>query len=259
MRTIAVVMTAGLMLIAGCSQEPLGPQNATGGLRVNMIDNPANYDAVNIVVDSIQAHVSTEADLETWITLSSAQATYDLLALVNGQFAIIGEGQLPVGQCSQLRLFIGSGSNIIVDGQTHPLSTPSGVQSGVKIQVHATIQAGVTTTITLDFDAAMSVVESGPPSSPSYSLNPVIRTVTESSGSIEGGVSPAEGRVTVWAKNEAQQSFSTSTDTYGRFAIRGLPPGVYSVYAVGNEGVVLEVSVAATTNADAGIVRVPLR
>lgn len=261
MRTIAVVlMTAGLMLaMTGCSLEPLGPQNATGGLRVNMIDSPANYDAVNLVVDSVQAHVSTDADSEAWITLSSTPATYDLLALVNGQFAVIGEGQLPVGQCSQLRLYIGSGSNIVVDGQTHDLSTPSGAESGVKVLVHAPIEAGVTKTVTLDFDAGQSIVVSGPPSSPEYSLNPVIRTVAESSGSIEGEVSPAEGRVIVWAKNELLESFSTGTDSYGKFMFRGLPPGVYTVYAISNGGEVIEVRVAATTDADAGIVRVPLR
>ena len=260
MRTIAVVLTAGLVLaMAGCSQEPLGPQGATGALRVHMIDSPANYDAVNIVVDSVQAHVSTEAGSEAWITLNSTPATYDLLALVNGQFAVIGDGQLPVGQCSQIRLFIGGGSTIVVDGQSHDLTTPSGVQSGVKILVHAPIIAGATTTITLDFDAGLSVVESGPPSNPEYSLVPVIRTVSESAGSIEGEISPAESRVTVWAKNELLESFSTSTDAYGRFMLRGLPPGVYTVYAISNGGEVIEVSVAATTNADAGIVRVPVR
>lgn len=260
MRTIAVVLTAGLMLaLAGCSQEPLGPQNATGTMRIHMIDSPAGYDAVNIVVDSVQAHVSASGDSEAWITLNSTPVTYDLLMLVNGQFAVIGDGQLPVGQCSQLRLFIGSGSNIVVDGVSHPLSTPSGVQSGVKVLVNAAIQAGSATTITLDFDAGQSVVESGTPSSTEYSLQPVIRTVAESSGSIQGTVSPTAGRVTVWATNELLESYSTSTDASGGFVLRGLSPGIYTVTAAtaGNE--IVQVSVAATTDADAGIVRVMQR
>ncbi|HEX9614843.1 MAG TPA: DUF4382 domain-containing protein [Bacteroidota bacterium] len=230
MRTIAVVLMAGLTLaLAGCTQEPLEPQAGMGTMQINMVDNPAAYDAVNIVVDSVQVHIAGADSSKAWITLSTVPATYDLLTYVNGTFAVIGAGQVPAGRCSQLRMFIGSGSNVVVDGQTHALTIPSGVQSGVKILVNVEVEAGSMTTLTLDFDANLSVVQTGPPSSPEYILNPVIRTKTEASGSIQGTVSPSSSRATVWARNEMQETFSTTTDEFGGFILHCLPPGTYTI------------------------------
>ena len=261
MKTLRYVVTAGLMLaIAGCDRSAVEPQGQTGTLQVNMIDSPAAYDQVNIVVDSVQAHIAIDDTTAGWFTLSTTPATYDLLVYVNGSFAVIGSAELPVGRYSQVRLFIGSGSNVVVDGQTKPLAIPSGVQSGVKLLINATITADQTTTITLDFDANLSVVKSGNPVDPTYSLRPVIRTTTSAStGFIAGVVSPATSRPTIWARSSTGVTLTTTTDASGGFRFLCLTPDTYTVEVVSNDDLyaartITGVNVGASATVDLGTI-----
>jgi Domain of unknown function (DUF4382) len=219
----------------GCSKtnnNPVAVSENTGIMKITMIDSPANYDEVNIVIDSVQAHISNGDSTSGWYTLNNVSATYDLLKLVNGAEAVIGEDTLPAGNYSQIRLYIGSGSNVVLQGQNSPinLTTPSGSQSGVKLNVDANIQAGFTYNLTLDFDAASSIVKTGSPTNPKYILKPVIRTAaTATSGIIAGIVSPDTVSAFVWAKMGTDSS-STSTDSTGGFKLYYLAPGTYDVY-----------------------------
>jgi Domain of unknown function (DUF4382) len=234
----------------------------TGILKIMMIDSPANYSQVNIVVDSVQAHISTSDSTGGWYTLNNVPATYDLLTLVNGANAVIGQDTLPAGNYSQIRLYIGSGSNVVLDGQNSPvaLTTPSGSQSGVKLNVDATIQAGFTYNLTIDFDAARSIVKTGSPTNPKYILKPVIKTAaTATSGNISGIVSPDTVTASVWAIIGTDSS-STSTDTTGGFKLFYLTPGTYDVViapidtADYRDTTITNVSVTALTTTDLGTI-----
>ncbi|MDP2886300.1 MAG: DUF4382 domain-containing protein, partial [Ignavibacteria bacterium] len=150
MKLFLFSLTLTLVLaLGGCSKSATtAPQSSTGTLQVNMIDSPSGYDQVNIAIDSVQAHISTSDSTSGWTTLNRTPATYNLLTLVNGANAVIGSAVLPVGQYSQIRLYIGSGSNIVVNGATKSLVTPSGSQSGVKLNVNTTIQPDITYILT---------------------------------------------------------------------------------------------------------------
>ena len=64
----------------------------------------------------------------------------------------------------------------------------------------ATIQQGITYELTVDFDAAKSIVTTGSPTSPKYILKPVIRVVTTATtGIISGVVLPDTVSADVWA------------------------------------------------------------
>ncbi len=229
-RGYSLAFTLGLALM-GCSKSSTtAPQSSTGTLQINMIDSPASYDQVNIVVDSVQVHISTTDSTNGWTTLNRIPATYDLLKLVNGANAVLGSAVLPVGQYSQIRLYIGSGSNIVVNEVTKSLTTPSGSQSGVKLNVNATIQPDITYVLTIDFDANRSVVTTGNPSNPSYILKPVIRAVaTATTGIIAGTVSPSSSSPSVWAYGLIDTA-STFADITGGFKLAYLNPATYSVH-----------------------------
>lgn len=230
------LIVLGLILItvvsfSSCNRETTNqPVSGMGMLEIRMIDMPAPYDEVNIVIDSVQAHIAIGDSLSGWYTLNRIPATYNLLLLVNGANAVIGSAQLPAGRYSQIRLHIGSGSNIVENGNTFSLTIPSGMQTGIKLNVDAMIEPDILYTLTLDFDANRSIVKTGSPTSPKYILKPVIRTVaTGTTGIITGVVSPSTAAPAVWAFTVTDTA-STFADTLGGFKLAYLNPATYSVY-----------------------------
>jgi hypothetical protein len=140
---------------------------------------------------------------------------------------LLAELEVPAGKISQIRLILGNNNSLNIDGDVHDLKTPSGQQSGIKLQVHQTLVAGITYKILLDFDAARSIVEKG---NGTYSLKPVISTITEAQdGAITGVVDPIESSPTVYAIQGEDTLRSTFADTEGKFLLRGLSTGTYTV------------------------------
>ena len=217
------------------TNNPVATTGGTGILKINMIDAPASFSKVNIRIDSVQAHISTANDNSGWTTLNNLPSDYDLSLLVNGNSTVIAEDTLPAGKYSQIRLYLGTGdfdNYVILEGQTQhlALTTPSGTQSGIKLNVDATIKAGITYELTVDFDAAKSIVTTGSPTSPKYILKPVIRVVTTATtGIISGVVLPDTVSSEVWAASPTD-SISTSTDASGAFKFFGLFPDTYKIY-----------------------------
>ena len=261
---LKVIVFMGIsVLFYSCSNNPTSPPG-TGILQVSLTDAPASYDAVDIVVDSVQAHIANSDSLHGWFTLNNSPATYNLKTLVNGATAIIGTDTLPTGRYSQIRLFIGSGSNIVVSGKTYSLKIPSGVQTGVKLNVDANLQDGFLYNITLDFDAGMSIVVSGTLINPQYSLKPVIRSgAAATTGIISGVVSPNTVSASVWATSSTDTS-STSTDASGGFKLIYLNPGTYSVYILPDnttykDTTLTNIDVTAGSTKDLGTVSLTLK
>ena len=214
------------------SNNPVSATGGTGIMKINMIDGPADFTEVNITVDSVQAHISTADDNSGWYTLNNVPTTYNVLTLVNGVKTTIAEDTLPAGKYSQIRIYVGDTSSVMVNGQKEFLTTPSGSQSGVKLNVDATIQQGITYELTVDFDAAKSIVTTGSPTSPKYILKPVIRVVTTATtGIISGVVLPDTVSADVWAVLN-EDSTSTSTDTSGAFKFFGLSPDTFKVHII---------------------------
>ena len=221
-----------LALVGGCQkEEALGPGDGSGNgiLAVRLTDAPAAYDAVNIAVESVRVHVDSGDSVSGWYTISDSPSMYDLLQFTGGRDTLIAEGEIPAGHYSQIRLLIGNGSNVVVGGVTHPLEIPSGSQSGLKLNIQATIIGGVKYVLLLDFDASRSIVVTG---NGRYLLKPVIKTVaTAVSGSLTGVVSPAATNPTVWAVAGTDTS-STIADTTGFFIFKYLSPATYSLTIV---------------------------
>jgi len=226
---LAIVM---ISMLGGCEDEQDMIATGSGGLGtlvVRLMDAPAAYEAVNIAVDSVRVDVESGDSLKGWYTISHSPATYDLLDYVNGKDTVIAEGAIPPGYYSQLRLYIGTGSNVVRDGLTHPLEVPSGSQSGLKLNIQTTILAGVQYVLTLDFDAGRSIVVTG---NGRYMLKPVIKTVaTAISGSLTGVVVPDTTNPTVWAIAGTDTS-TTFADATGYFKFKYLPPATYMLTIV---------------------------
>ena len=134
------------------------------------------------------------------------------------------------------------------------METPSAQQSGLKFNIHATLEPGVTYEMFIDFDAARSVVEKG---NGAYSLKPTLKVFTEAtSGSIVGVVDPAEAKPYIQAVSASGDIVvgTYADETSGEFIIRGLDEGSYKVIFEPVEGFQevekenIEVSTGVATN-----------
>lgn len=219
MKKIKYVLFIGLLVlgIASCNKE-----KSRSHLSVLMTDAPANFDAVTVDVQGVE--VTGEGGNS--VTLSTNTGIYNLLDLSNGLSTLIATGDLDAGTVSQIRLILGANNTVTVDGVVYPLSTPSAMQSGLKLQVHQTFEAGVSYSILLDFDASQSIVVQG---NGTYQLKPVIRTIdTAISGSITGSITPV-GIIAVVEATSNGTIYSSATNANGEFLIGGLPAGTYDI------------------------------
>src|SRR5439155_15504331 len=139
-----LAMSVAVGFLAGCSNGPSAP--GYGTMTVRMTDAPGDFEHVNLVVTQVVAHLADGSDSDSaeensdstgagsgWIVLNNTGTTYDLVALRNGVFAVIGTASVPAGHYTQLRLKLGAGSNVVLGGTTYPLTVPSGLQKGLKL------------------------------------------------------------------------------------------------------------------------------
>ena len=224
--TLIATLTMIIALIQGCKKDsPTGTTNASpnSNVKIYLTDSTGPYQEVNIDIRQIEIH-STGGGWQTDSILKPG--IYNLLDYSNGLDTLIFKNNLPAGTISQIRLILGANNTIKVGGVTYPLSTPSAQQSGLKLQIHKDIQPGVIYAITLDFDAAKSIVKTG---NGSYILKPVIRTTTEevNVGGIKGIVAPP--MITPVFAIKGTDTIGGFTNANGDFLIQGLVPGTYSV------------------------------
>ena len=217
---------AGFLLLSvfwlACSDD-----NQTAKLEVKLTDAPGDYQEVNIDIQSVEVHSSEGNQNSGWTTLDVKEGVYNILELTNGLDTLLATAELPVGRISQIRLILGDNNSVKIDGVSKPLSTPSAQQSGLKLNLQAVLTEGITYTITLDFDAARSIVDKG---NGTYSLKPVIRALeTATSGAIKGTVTPLEAAPAVFAIAGTDTVATAYTDATGKFILRSIPAGTYTV------------------------------
>lgn len=217
-----------LLIVGGCSKEDVGgPNTGEGELRMYVVDSPAAYDEVNIVVTRVDVHAAGSDSTSGWVTVNDKPATYDLLKLQNGASAVLGDTKLSVGHYTQIRLLVGVGSNVVIGGVQFALEVSSAMQSGLKLNHQFSIEEGKLYELTLDFDAERSIRLSG---LVQYRLNPTIRIQSNAtSGSVSGTVLPVAARASVFTMVNSDTVSTKADTTTGAFKLMALPEGSYSL------------------------------
>ena len=221
----ALVASFGLFLV-GCNDDDNNSNpNGHATVELRLTDDPANYEEVNIDIQQVVFKINNGDDI---VFPLENPGIFNLLELNNGIDVLLGEALLPVGDISQIRLILGENNSIKVDGTVHPLDTPSAQQSGLKINVHYTLEPNMVYKIWLDFDAGKSIVERG---NGTYGLKPVIKAYTDlTNGMIEGTVLPIEALTTVYAmQNEVDTVATAIPNPDGYFKFTGMPEGAYNL------------------------------
>ncbi len=209
----------------------------SSGLSIYLTDAPASYDAVNIEIRRIDISTADDYGDESWQVFRFANpGTYNLLDYSNGLDTLLSTAELKPGRINQLRLVLGTQNSVVIDGVSYPLAlTPSSLfQTGLKINVNASLAAGEDYKLWIDFDAAQSIVETG---TGGYQLKPVLRSFMEgNTGGIRGNVQPAEAEATVYAIAGSDTIATIPFSGSGDFMIRGLLPGTWKILAHGHNG-----------------------
>ncbi len=190
-----------------------------------LTDGPGDFDAVYLDIEGVE--VTMEGHNKVELT-PIRPGHYDILEFRNGTDTLLMEANLPAGKFQQIRLKLGGDSYVVVDGQTHPLETPSGQQSGIKLNLHNELAAGGAYDIWIDFDAAKSIHQTG---NGKFMLKPVIRAYSAlTDGRIRGYVLPLAAMTTVYAINGADTFAAIPDAVTGYFRISGLPEAKYQVW-----------------------------
>jgi len=165
---IIITLLVGLLVLSGCSSSQ------TGTLELKITDAPTdlNIEKAEITLSKIAVHMADSGENESsWLTVVEEEKTFDLIELINVT-AALGEADLGVGKYTQVRLSIDR-AVVTIDGAAYDLEVPS---DKLKLTKGFTIEAGKTTTLTLDFDAKESIKESG---EGDYKLRPTIKIIQE--------------------------------------------------------------------------------
>ena len=234
-------------LLAACGGgggDSGGTSTASGTLRLALTDAPAcGYDQVNVTIERVRIHTSATAqDGDAgWseMVLTPAKRV-DLLTLTNGVLEELGSTSLPAGRYTQMRLVLGGSmgpgamANSLVPsgGSERPMETPSGTQTGLKMNVDIEVAANQLADFVIDFDACRSVVHAG--HSGRYLLKPVLSVmprVTTASNAVEGYVAGAvaAGTTSVSLQKEGAVVRATVPGSNGRFLLSQVPAGVYDL------------------------------
>ena len=172
---LAMAMAVGLVACGGGGGGGIGGTGITpqGTVRFAVTDAPAcGFDSVNVTIQKVRVHKdagAVDADAGWSEVVVSPARRVDLLGLTNGVLEELGQASLPAGKYTQLRLILGANDSntplansvLPTGGSETALTTPSGQQSGAKLNVDIDVAAGKVADFVLDFDACKSVVTRG--------------------------------------------------------------------------------------------------
>ncbi len=224
---VAISAFICVSIFSSCSKNDDNNNDGKARLQVFLTDDPGDYDAVNIDIQDVQINLTTDSE-GGWQSLPGvAKGIYNLLDLVNNKDTLLVNADIPAGRVQQIRLVLGDNNSIIENGIETDLQTPSAQQSGLKLNIHQDVDAGLVYKMILDFDASRSIVTTG---SGKYILKPVIRTSLESvGGSLRGIVAPADILTNVRVIQGTDTIAGTFTSATGGYWIGGLSTGTYSL------------------------------
>lgn len=262
MRTVFYsILLVSLIVLWQCSENNITEPTTNegeGSIRLLLIDSPSTLDSVIIYISQVEVHdAGTDTSDGGWTTINDSLRYFDLLQLQNGASAVLGDTSLPAGKYTQIRLIVEDSNYVIDNGIKHPLTIPSGAQTGIKLTHSFEIESDKLYELYLDFNVDKSINITG---NGQYKLKPTIRVVPVIiSGSISGQVLPLDADPIIWTI-VGLDTAATFTDLNGLFKLMALPQGSYDVHIAPadtlayKDTTISDVSVFANQNSDIGIV-----
>ena len=255
---VSFIFFASVVFVA-CQKSDAGKPSNGQSLSVYLTDGPGKFDKVLLQINMVEAKLDTSAEhmhddqfgdhngmkdvdgdddhrghdeFGQWDTLDIKPGSYDLLSLRNGVDALLATGTIN-GTIRKIRITIGS-VTVIKDGVSYNVNMMPGLTNYLYIHIHNEHinSSGNDKKLWVDFDVARSIIEING----KFYLRPVLKPFCDKNfAEIEGVVLPAAAGAVVKAYN-ATDTASAIPENDGRYKIRGLPEGTYSISFLGSNG-----------------------
>jgi hypothetical protein len=225
-----------IFFLAGCSSDGANDQ---GELFIKVLDAPAGFQKINIVVDRVSIHrAGASADVGWTVVSTNSSGAFDLLNLRNGRNLQLVLNKVPIGNYDRIKINYGA-CTILKNELEQSVSLDPSILSGNSIAFGFQIVAGEQLQLTFDFDAGRSVYKIGE----LYYFNPVIRIQnTILSGWITGSVldsAQAVALATIKTYTGVDSVSTLSEFPYGSFQLSDLPERAYSVIIVPDDSLLV--------------------
>ncbi|MCW3119976.1 MAG: hypothetical protein JWM28_4058 [Chitinophagaceae bacterium] len=246
---VAIFMVSCKKENSSTSAVPPGQQK----ISLYLSDDPALFDKVLIDIQSVKVLVDTSAvdSLEhpwrhdhnwddekdtsvVWQDLTIRPGVYDLLTLRNGADTLLAGGTIPQGKIKRIKITLGSDNSLVKDSVSYPLHLYPGDSvitlklSGNEFDEYLAGQFQ----LWLDFNVGKSIINVR---NNEFYLRPFIRLfITKVTGSIDGEIKPWDAYAVVSVYN-ADTAYAIPFGD-GKFKVRGLTPGTYTVFVNGSNG-----------------------
>jgi hypothetical protein len=245
-------IAAGLALtLAACGGG--SAMSANGTLQLSLTDAPGcGYDAVYVTITDISVHQSSTAAVTDagWVHVPITARKINLLDLQNGALAALGQTPLPAGNYTQMRLLLAANSGTTLANSVVPtggsevaLTTPSGQQTGLKMNVDISIAPDQMADFVVDFNACKSIVSAG--ASGKYLLKPVVSVtpnfISGVRGTVDASIDSGTGANTQIMLEQPGTSpqapivvRATAPDASGNYLLAPVAPGTYDLVVTSN-------------------------
>lgn len=244
---LLIASSLALLGIVACTKENTGGQK----LDIYLTDGPADFDAVNIQIVSVEVkvdtscthgpddhfgdndghqddHMSNHDEYGVWQTLQFTPGIYDVLSLRNGIDSLIAT-TVVTGTVRKIRFSLGIANTVVVNGVSYPLviQNPTGNYLYVSLNDrHRENGPRGNLSVWVDFDLGRSIVLING----QYFLRPIMRPFCDANfGKIEGRILPAAAQAVVKVYNSTD-TLSAIPNPDGFFKVRGLTQGAYTIF-----------------------------
>ncbi len=139
--------------------EPM-PVMESGIIEIRVTDPPpADVKSAFVYLTNIEVHQVSE-NASGWITISESPPSFDLMAVV-GVKEILGSANVTAGKFTQIRMDVDRVEVVIATDNTTANITAEVPSGKLKIVTPFTVDGGMKTILTLDFDGAKSLIVTG--------------------------------------------------------------------------------------------------
>lgn len=202
-------------------------------VEVKVDDNPStsSSDTYGDGDDDRDDHTQSRDGYGYWTDLNFTPAVIDILSLRNGVEVKLGEANIAKGTVRKIRLTLGVRNSIVVANKTYNLELRNETNNYLYVKLNDRHKQRGNATSTnmaswIDFDIAKSIEEKNGV----FSLRPVLRPFCNSNyGEVEGTILPLTAKPVIRITNGSGFSGVALPDSQGKFKLRGLDEGKYTV------------------------------